>query len=161
GQPFYMESFIGGFEHPCDFWHSHEPVSGGTIYDWGSHYFDWILQLFDPRVVSVAAQAHKRVWHDVTNADQVRVDLAFEGGDQVDPARRRAAERVTVGTPLPGPLPPGEREVRIGWGILGAADIARKAVLPAIAASTNGRVVALASRSTDRARQMLAPYAGA
>ena len=34
-------------------------------------------------------------------------------------------------------------------------------MLPAIAASTNGRVVALASRSTDRARQMLAPYAGA
>ena len=82
GQPFYMESFIGGFEHPCDFWHSHEPVSGGTIYDWGSHYFDWILQLFNPRVVSVAAQAHKRVWHDVTNADQVRVDLAFDGGAQ-------------------------------------------------------------------------------
>jgi predicted dehydrogenase len=82
GEPFYMESFIGGFEHPCDFWHSHEPISGGTIYDWGSHYFDWILQLFDARVVSVAAQAHKRVWHDVTNADQVTVSLTFDGGAQ-------------------------------------------------------------------------------
>jgi len=28
GDPFYMESFIGGFSHPCDFWHSHEPISG-------------------------------------------------------------------------------------------------------------------------------------
>ena len=82
GEPFYMESFIGGFEHPCDFWHSHEPISGGTIYDWGSHYFDWILQLFDDRVRSVTAQAHKRVWHDVTNDDQVRVDLTFAGGAQ-------------------------------------------------------------------------------
>jgi predicted dehydrogenase len=82
GEVFYMESFIGGFEHPCDFWHSHEPISGGTIYDWGSHYFDWILQLFDARVVSVAAQAHKRVWHDVTNADQVSVSLTFDGGAQ-------------------------------------------------------------------------------
>lgn len=82
GEPFYMESFIGGFEHPCDFWHSHEPISGGTIYDWGSHYFDWILQLFDDRVRTVAAQAHKRVWHDVTNDDQVRVDLTFAGGAQ-------------------------------------------------------------------------------
>ena len=82
GEPFYMESFIGGYEHPCDFWHSHEPISGGTIFDWGSHYFDWILQLFDARVVSVTAQSHKRVWHDVTNADQVSVSLTFDGGAQ-------------------------------------------------------------------------------
>src|SRR5207249_2915591 len=63
------------------YWHSHEPISGGTIFDWGSHYFDWILQLFAPRRVrSVTASAHKRVWHDVTNADQVRVELRFEDG---------------------------------------------------------------------------------
>ncbi|HKC19840.1 MAG TPA: Gfo/Idh/MocA family oxidoreductase [Candidatus Dormibacteraeota bacterium] len=82
GQPFYLESFIGGYDHPCDFWHSHEPISGGTIYDWGSHYFDWILQLFPETVRTVQAQAHKRVWHDVTNADQVRVDVTFAGGAQ-------------------------------------------------------------------------------
>ncbi|HEY0829817.1 MAG TPA: Gfo/Idh/MocA family oxidoreductase [Candidatus Dormibacteraeota bacterium] len=82
GEPFYLESFIGGHGHPCDFWHSHEPISGGTIYDWGSHYFDWILQLFPDTVRTVTAQAHKRVWHDVTNSDQVRVDLTFAGGAQ-------------------------------------------------------------------------------
>jgi predicted dehydrogenase len=82
GELFYMESFIGGYSHPCDFWHSHEPVSGGTIYDWGSHYFDWILQLFPERVRTISATAHKRVWHDVTNADQVRVDLTFASGTQ-------------------------------------------------------------------------------
>jgi scyllo-inositol 2-dehydrogenase (NADP+) len=82
GEAFYMESFIGGHEHPCDFWHSHEPISGGTIYDWGSHYFDWILQLFPNPVRTVSAQAHKLVWHDVTNSDQVRVDLTFAGGAQ-------------------------------------------------------------------------------
>jgi predicted dehydrogenase len=82
GEPFYMESFIGGYSHPCDFWHSHEPISGGTIYDWGSHYFDWILQLFPDAVRTVSARAHKRVWHDVTNSDQVRVDLTFAGGAQ-------------------------------------------------------------------------------
>lgn len=84
GEPFYLESFIGGYEHPCDFWHSHEPISGGTIYDWGSHYFDWILQLFPEPVRTVEAQAHKRVWHDVTNADQVRVDVTFAGGGQAE-----------------------------------------------------------------------------
>jgi scyllo-inositol 2-dehydrogenase (NADP+) len=82
GEPFYMEAFIGGFSHPCDYWHSHEPISGGTIYDWGSHYFDWVFQLFEGAVTSVSAIAHKRVWHDVTNADQVRVDLTFDGGRQ-------------------------------------------------------------------------------
>ena len=82
GEAFYMESFIGGYSHPCDYWHSHEPISGGTIYDWGSHYFDWILQLFPDSVRTVSANAHKRVWHDVTNADQVRVDLTFAGGAQ-------------------------------------------------------------------------------
>ncbi len=80
GELFYMESFIGGYSHPCDFWHSHEPISGGTIYDWGSHYFDWILQLFPDAVRTVSAHAHKRVWHDVTNSDQVRVDLTFASG---------------------------------------------------------------------------------
>jgi scyllo-inositol 2-dehydrogenase (NADP+) len=82
GEPFYLESFIGGYDHPCDLWHSHEPISGGTIYDWGSHYFDWILQLFPETVRMVEAQAHKRVWHDVTNSDQVRVDLTFASGAQ-------------------------------------------------------------------------------
>jgi xylose dehydrogenase (NAD/NADP) len=45
--------------------------------------------------------------------------------------------------------------------VLGAADIARKAVLPAIAAAGNGELVALASRSAERARTMLEPYPGA
>jgi len=82
GRPFYMESFAGGFSHPCSYWHSHAPVSGGTVFDWGSHYFDWVLQLLPGEVVRVAALAQKRVWHDVTNEDQVRVDLTFAGGEQ-------------------------------------------------------------------------------
>jgi predicted dehydrogenase len=82
GDAFYLESFIGGYEHPCDFWHSHEPISGGMIYDWGSHYFDWILQLMPDPVRTVSANAHKLVWHDVTNSDQVRVDLTFANGAQ-------------------------------------------------------------------------------
>jgi predicted dehydrogenase len=82
GETFYMESFIGGYDHPCDFWHSDEAISGGMIYDWGSHYFDWILQLMPEQVRSISANAHKLVWHDVTNSDQVRVDLNFAGGAQ-------------------------------------------------------------------------------
>jgi scyllo-inositol 2-dehydrogenase (NADP+) len=103
GEAFYIESFIGGHDHPCDFWHSHEPISGGTIYDWGSHYFDWILQLFSDPVRTVSAHAHKLVWHDVTNSDQVRVDLTFAGGAeasflQSDIAAARKPKWYVLGT---------------------------------------------------------------
>jgi len=42
----------------------------------------------------------------------------------------------------------------IRWGILGAANIARKRVIPAIQRSTNGRVTAIASRDPGRARSL-------
>jgi xylose dehydrogenase (NAD/NADP) len=42
--------------------------------------------------------------------------------------------------------------------VLGAAWIAGAAVLPALAASSNGRLVAIASRDGERARKMAAPY---
>jgi D-xylose 1-dehydrogenase (NADP+, D-xylono-1,5-lactone-forming) len=44
--------------------------------------------------------------------------------------------------------------------VLGAAGIASGAVLPAIAASNNGRVAAIASRDPERARQLAESYPG-
>src|SRR5438128_4501825 len=41
---------------------------------------------------------------------------------------------------------------RLRWGVLGAANIARRAVIPAIQASSNGEVVALASRDREKGR---------
>lgn len=84
GPIFHMETFIGSYAHPCDYWHSHEPISGGVFYDWGSHYLDWILQLIPDRVVSVRGVTHKRVWHDVTNADQASVYLRFANGQEAE-----------------------------------------------------------------------------
>jgi len=46
------------------------------------------------------------------------------------------------------------------WGVLGAAHIAGRAVLPAIAAAGNSRLVAVASRDVSRAEAMSAPYRG-
>jgi len=82
GKPFHLESFIGGYGHPCSYWHSHEPISGGTIFDWGSHYFDWTLLLFREQVETVSAVAQTLVWQDVTNSDHVNVDLRFADGTQ-------------------------------------------------------------------------------
>lgn len=45
---------------------------------------------------------------------------------------------------------------RVRWGILGAANIANKYVAPAITTSSNGELVAVASRNPARAREMYA-----
>ncbi len=80
GELFAMETFVGGFEHPCRAWHSERSISGGAAYDWGSHHLDWTVQLMGSPPATVTAHAHKRVWHDVTNADQIRVHLAWPDG---------------------------------------------------------------------------------
>jgi predicted dehydrogenase len=84
GEPFYLETFIGDYRHPCHFWHSHRPISGGALYDWGAHYVDWILNLFPGPTASITGTRHKRVWHDVTNADQVRVQIHFADGREAE-----------------------------------------------------------------------------
>ncbi|MFO7555852.1 MAG: Gfo/Idh/MocA family oxidoreductase [Desulfobacterales bacterium] len=84
GDLFYMETFVGGFSHPCGYWHSHEEISGGTTYDWGAHYLDWIVDLIPDRPESVIGFRHKRIWHDVTNADQERIWIKFEGGKEAE-----------------------------------------------------------------------------
>ena len=84
GDLFNVETFVGGFEHPCRAWHSHAPVSGGAVYDWGSHHLDWALLLMGDMPASVTAHGHKRVWHDVTNLDQVRVHLTWADGREAE-----------------------------------------------------------------------------
>jgi scyllo-inositol 2-dehydrogenase (NADP+) len=84
GEVFHYESFVGGYGHPCNYWHSDEAISGGAVYDWGSHYLDWALDLFGQPVEWVSATTHKRVWHDVTNADHSRVLLHFADGVEAE-----------------------------------------------------------------------------
>lgn len=84
GEVFNIETFVGGFEHPCRLWHSEVSVSGGRLYDWGAHLVDQQLQLFDAVPSSVTAIGHARVWDDVTNLDQVRVRLQFDDGREAE-----------------------------------------------------------------------------
>lgn len=80
GDVFNIETFVGSFEHPCRWWHSDEALSGGAVYDWGSHHIDWILQILGGPPDSVRASAHKRVWLDVTNSDQIDVQMRWPDG---------------------------------------------------------------------------------
>lgn len=82
GELFSYESFVGGYSKPCDFWHSDVKVSGGAIFDWGSHYIDQILALIPNKVEFVSGLNQKRVWHHITNADHAAVNINFADGIQ-------------------------------------------------------------------------------
>jgi predicted dehydrogenase len=84
GDVFNVETFVGGFAHPCRTWHSDTAVSGGAGYDWGSHHVDWVLQLLHGMPRLVQAHGHKRVWHDVTNHDQLRVRMTWADGREAE-----------------------------------------------------------------------------
>ena len=80
GEVFNVETFFGGFEHPCRAWHSEESITGGAIYDWGSHHVDWIVKLYGSAPKRVLCSTHTRVWHDTTNADQLSLWMQWDDG---------------------------------------------------------------------------------
>jgi predicted dehydrogenase len=84
GEVFNVETFVGGYAHPCRTWHSDAAASGGAGYDWGSHHIDWVLQLLGGLPRLVQAHGHKRVWHDVTNVDQLRVRMTWTDGREAE-----------------------------------------------------------------------------
>lgn len=80
GEVFHLEAFVGGYGHPCNYWHSDAAISGGALFDWGSHIIDQVLDLMPGDIDTVSALNHKRMWHDVTNADHARMTLNFADG---------------------------------------------------------------------------------
>ncbi len=82
GDVFQYDSFVGGYSEPCTYWHSDASVSGGAIFDWGSHFLDQVLSVMPGRVAHVSGINHKRVWTHVTNADHAQVTLTFTDGTQ-------------------------------------------------------------------------------
>jgi predicted dehydrogenase len=84
GELFYMETFVGGYGHPCGFWHTEESISGGASYDWGGHYLDWMLDLMPGTITGVRSTRQNRLWHDITNADQERIQLHHSNGYEAE-----------------------------------------------------------------------------
>lgn len=80
GEVFHYESFVGGYSKPCSYWHSDVEVSGGAIFDWGSHFIDQILAMIQSPLQHVSGLNQKRVWDHVTNADHAQVTLTFSDG---------------------------------------------------------------------------------
>jgi predicted dehydrogenase len=82
GELFHLESFVGGYSKPCSFWHSDAEVSGGAIFDWGSHFIDQILTLFPSPIDHISGLNQKRHWHHVTNADHAQLVITYTDGKQ-------------------------------------------------------------------------------
>ena len=82
GDVFQYDCFVGGYSQPCTYWHSNAEVSGGAIFDWGSHFIDQILTVIPDTVSHVSGQNHKRVWMHATNADHAQVTITFDSGVQ-------------------------------------------------------------------------------
>lgn len=82
GEVFQYDCFVGGYSQPCTYWHSDVAVSGGAIFDWGSHFLDQVMSVMPGDVDHVTAINHKRHWHHVTNADHAQVTLTFADGRQ-------------------------------------------------------------------------------
>lgn len=82
GEVFQYDSFVGGYSKPCSYWHSDAEVSGGAIFDWGSHFIDQILDVMRDPIAHVSGLNQKRHWLHATNADHAQVAITFESGKQ-------------------------------------------------------------------------------
>jgi len=102
GEVFHLETHHGDYARPREWWRSDKAVSGGTFYDWGAHYVDWVLNLMPGKMTSVSGQFQERVWKHVTNEDHCEAYVKFDSG---------AAAHVQISTTAAAPKP--------RWYILG------------------------------------------
>ena len=82
GEVFHYEAFVGGYGKPCSFWHSDKLISGGAIFDWGSHFIDQIMTLLPYPIDHISGLNQKRHWHHISNADHAQVVITYKDGKQ-------------------------------------------------------------------------------
>jgi predicted dehydrogenase len=82
GDVFQFDTFVGGYSEPCSYWHSDANVSGGAIFDWGSHFIDQIMDVIPDHIEHVSGLNQKRQWMHATNADHAQVTITFTSGKQ-------------------------------------------------------------------------------
>lgn len=79
GHVFSVEIWAGGYGKPDpNSWRSVKAVSGGSFYDWGAHYLDWLLNVIEEKMINVTGFYQPNlVWTDVTNEDHVQAVIRF------------------------------------------------------------------------------------
>ena len=103
GELFHYEVFVGGYGKPCSLWHSDKLISGGAIFDWGSHFIDQIMSLIPGEIDHITGLNQKRHWHHITNADHAQVVITYKDGKQAifinsDLAAARKPKYLLLGT---------------------------------------------------------------
>ena len=80
GDVFRVEAFMGGYGRPGKWWRSHKEISGGNLYDWGSHIVDWVLCLLDGHKIKNVTGFYQwnRVWTDFTIEDETQAIVRFD-----------------------------------------------------------------------------------
>ena len=81
GDIFRVEMWGGGYgrQNP-DWWRSRKTASGGSFYDWGAHYLDWLLGIMPAKMINVTGFFYDRVWDDISNEDHVEACIRFADG---------------------------------------------------------------------------------
>ena len=97
GEVFHVELSACGRGRPGDTWRSRKEVSGGLLYDWGSHAIDWVLSMIPSRMKQITGFFHKRLWQEVSNEEETEAIILFENGTVADIQQSSLAY---VGKPL-------------------------------------------------------------
>jgi len=77
GRPFRFEGFMGGYGAPGTWWRSYRQVSGGTIFDWGAHYIEWMLQVLPYDMSEIFGFGVDEVWEQGDTEDEVQAVVRF------------------------------------------------------------------------------------
>jgi predicted dehydrogenase len=84
GEVFQIETSIGGYEAPREWWRADKQASGGALFDWGAHFLDWILILVESKIAGVDGYAYTGYWQGGSIEDHARLTVRFENGCTAD-----------------------------------------------------------------------------
>lgn len=85
GDVFHIEVTAMGYSSNSNYgqtdqpWRTSKEISGGALYDWGSHAVDWVLSMVPSKMTQVTGFFHK-FRSEESNEDQARAIIRFENG---------------------------------------------------------------------------------
>ncbi len=80
GKVFRIDAASSSYGPPRDWWRSRKEISGGTMYDWGAHYCDWLLNMMNKPIEHVVGDFQNHKWQQSTNEDYTFALIRFADG---------------------------------------------------------------------------------